>query len=111
MINIDKIMKNAIENNASDIHLVCDRKPSVRIARVLKELEDEEVLTETDMFEIYEYFIRGNIEKDAEYQRSKQIDFSLQYGDVRFRGNISSSDDIPVLTLRIIKIHFLALKN
>ena len=103
MINIDRIMKNAIESNASDIHLVCDRKPSVRIARVLKELEEEDILTEADMFEIYEYFIRGNVEKDAEYQRSKQIDFSFQYEEVRFRGNISSSDDVPVLTLRIIK--------
>ena len=103
MVNINKIMRSAVEQDASDIHLVCGRKPSVRVARVLKEMDLEEVLTETDMFEIYEYFIRGNVEKDAEYQRTKQIDFSFEYENVRFRGNISSSDDIPVMTLRIIK--------
>ena len=103
MIDIDKIMKIAIEENASDIHLVCDRKPSIRVARVLKEMEKESKLTEADMFDIYEYFIRGNVEKDTEYQRSRQIDFSFQYDIVRIRGNISSSDDVPVLTLRIIR--------
>ena len=77
MVNINKIMRSAVEQDASDIHLVCGRKPSVRVARVLKEMDLEEVLTETDMFEIYEYFIRGNVEKDAEYQRTKQIDFSF----------------------------------
>ena len=103
MINIDKIMKIAIESNASDIHLVAERKPSMRVSRVLQEIETEENLTESDMFEIYEYFINGNVEKDTEYQRSKQIDFSFQYETVRIRGNISSSDNVPVLTLRIIK--------
>ena len=103
MINIDKIMKIAIERNASDIHLVAGRKPSIRVARVLMEIEEEKELAEADMFDIYEYFIRGNVEKDTEYQRSKEIDFSFPYENVRIRGNISSSDDVPVLTLRIIK--------
>lgn len=103
MVNIDRIMKYAIEKDASDIHLVCGRKPSIRVAKILEEMDAEEQLLEVDMFDIYEYFIRGNIEKDNEYQRSKQIDFSFEYENVRFRGNISSSDDIPVFTLRIIK--------
>jgi len=103
MVNIDKTFRYAIENDASDIHLVAGRRPSVRIARMLTEIEDVEELTESEMFEMYEYFIRGNVDKDTEYHKSKQIDFSFEYQDIRFRGNISSADDVPVVTLRLIK--------
>ncbi len=103
MINLNEILKKAIENNASDIHLVYGKKPILRIARKLEEMEDQEVLTEEAMYEMYDYFVRGNIQKDEEYRSTRKIDFSYIYEGIRFRGNISSADDIPIATLRIIK--------
>ena len=44
MVNIDNIIKMAIEQDASDIHLVSKRKPTLRIARELKEIEGLETL-------------------------------------------------------------------
>lgn len=103
MVNLNNILRNAIELGASDIHLVMGKKPMLRISKSLDELENEAVLLEEDMYDMYDFFVRGNMEKDTEYQKTKKIDFSYEFEDVRFRGNISSSNDVPVATLRIIK--------
>ncbi len=103
MINIDNIFTAAIKENASDIHLVVGKKPLIRVSRILKEIESEEILKNDDMYEIYDYFVHGNINLDEEYRTTRKIDFSYVYDDVRFRGNISSSDGVPVATLRLIK--------
>lgn len=103
MININDIIKFAIEKNASDIHLVSNRKPTIRVMRDLLEIEESETLQDSDMYEIYDYFIRGNLDRDEMYKKSKQLDLSYEYEDTRLRLNISSSDDVPVFTLRIIK--------
>ena len=103
MIHVEKILQEAIEKGASDIHLVAGKKPMLRVSRELKEMEGQEVLKPEDMFEMYDYFIRGNVEKDREYHETRKLDFSYEYKEVRFRGNISSTDDVPIATLRLIK--------
>lgn len=103
MINLDEVLTKAIQLDASDIHLVMGKRPMLRISKILDELEGTDVLKEDDMYEMYDFFVRGKIERDDEYQKTKKIDFSYEFGGVRFRGNISSADEIPVATLRIIK--------
>lgn len=103
MIQIEKILDYAIEKDASDIHFICGIKPMVRIIRDLLEVEDTEILTPEDMNEIYDYLVRGNIDKDNVYRETKKLDTFLEYGDRRFRVNISLSGDVPIFTLRIIK--------
>lgn len=103
MIQVEKILDYAIEKDASDIHFICNHKPMLRIIRDLVPIEEEEVLNEEDMNEIYDYLVRGNIDKDTVYRETKKLDTSLEYGNRRFRVNISLSVDVPVFTLRIIK--------
>ena len=103
MVDIDKILYLAIKEGASDIHLISGIKPIMRIRRKLVDYEDFDVLTEEDMWEIYDYFVRGNVEKDEVFKETKRLDSSFEFSDVRLRVNISLSDDIPVFTLRIIK--------
>lgn len=103
MINIDKILTTAIKLGASDIHFVEGKKPILRIMRALNEIEEEEILVEEDLYEMYDFFVRGNIDKDDEYKNTKKIDFSYEFGGIRFRVNISSANDMPVATLRLIK--------
>ncbi|MDE5830606.1 MAG: hypothetical protein K2H53_02785 [Clostridia bacterium] len=62
-----------------------------------------EILTEEDMTEIYDYFIRGNVEKDKVFDETRKIDMSYEYGNLRLRVNVSLVDDVPVFTLRLIK--------
>jgi len=102
-MNINKILNTAIEEDASDVHLICGLKPMMRVARELLEVGDEKILTADDMYEAYDYFVRGNVDKDEMYKDIKRIDTSFEYNDIRLRVNISSSDDIPLFTLRIIK--------
>jgi len=103
MVQIDKILKEAVERNASDIHLICGLKPMLRITRDLLEVRDSDVLTEDDMSEIYDFFIRGNVDRDNLFNETKKMDMSYEYEDIRLRVNISTSNDIPVFTLRLIK--------
>lgn len=103
MLNINKILDTAIKMEASDIHLINGLKPTIRISRELKEIEDEDVITENDLYEAYDYFVRGNIDKDETYKNTKKIDMSFDYENIRLRINISSAEDVPIFTLRLIK--------
>ena len=68
MIDIERVLNEAIRKDASDVHLIAGIQPSLRIRRDLIPVEGSEVLTEEDMFEIYDYFVRGNIDKDEVYK-------------------------------------------
>ena len=103
MSNINKIEDTAIEKDASDIHLIYGLKPILRVARELHELEDEDVLEESELYEAYDYFIRGNVDKDEVYKTTKKLDTSYEYQNIRLRINISCSDDLPIFTMRLIK--------
>lgn len=103
MVNVDNILKSAIDRDASDIHLISGIKPMLRIARQLIPYEDCNILTAEDMADIYDYFIRGNVDKDNVFKETKKLDSSFEFSGLRFRVNISLSNDVPVFTLRIIK--------
>ena len=103
MINVGKVLDEAIKKEASDIHFIIENKPMLRIARNLVPAESSEVLTEEDMNEIYDFLVKGNIEADKVFQETRKLDTILEYADLRFRVNISSTDGIPIATLRIIK--------
>lgn len=103
MLNINKVLDEAIERDASDVHLIYGLKPMLRIARELKPVESEPELYENELFEAYDYFVRGNVDKDEIYRETRRLDTSFEYGEIRLRVNISSAQDIPIFTLRIIK--------
>lgn len=103
MIDIDKIISAAIVRNASHIHLISGIYPNLRIVRELIPYEECGIISQEDMADIYDYFIRGNIEKDRHFKQNKYLDLSFEFGEVRLRVNISLVDGQPVVTLRIIK--------
>lgn len=102
-MNLDKILDEAIALDASDVHLICDNKPMLRIARDLVPAEGSKVLTSEDMSEVYDYLVKGNVDLDELFNTNKRLDMSYEYRDIRLRVNISLSDNIPVCTLRLIK--------
>ena len=103
MIDIDKVIKTAREKDASDIHLICNLKPMLRIRRTLVEYDCPSPLAEDDMYDIYDYLVRGNVDKDKVFKETKKLDTSFVFEDIRLRVNISLSDEIPIFTLRLIK--------
>ena len=56
MVDIEKILNKAVEKDASDVHLICGIKPILRIRRDLVEVDNTDILTEEDMFEITNFF-------------------------------------------------------
>lgn len=102
-MNMDAILDEAIEKDASDIHLICTNKPMLRTSRRLEPIREMEILTPDDMNEIYDYLVRGNLDKDETFNETRKLDIAYEYRGIRFRVNISLSDDVPLCTLRLIK--------
>ena len=102
-MNMDKILDIAIEKDASDVHLIAGNKPMLRISRELKPIEEMDVLTPEDMNEMYDYLVRGNVDKDEVFNTTRKLDTSYEHNGIRLRVNISLSDDVPLCTLRLIK--------
>lgn len=103
MVAIEKIIEEARMMDASDIHLICGLKPILRVARNLIPLEKSDVLDEDALYDIYDYIVKGNIEKNDEYVEKRRLDASLVYKDIRLRVNCSYSEDVPTFTMRLIK--------
>ena len=103
MVDMNKILDVAIAKDASDIHLIPGNKPMLRIARRLVPIDEMKELKETDMTDIYDYLIKGNLEADEQYKADRRLDTSYEHSGLRFRVNISHSENIPVATMRIIK--------
>ncbi len=103
MIDIDKIITTAKEKDASDVHLIYANKPILRIRRDLILLDEYEPLSEDDMVDIYDYFVRGSVDKDTVFKEHKKLDSSYELNGIRLRVNISTSDDMPNVVLRLIK--------
>ena len=103
MILIESIIKQAIEKDASDIHLINGLKPILRIARTLVEMKEMDPLDEATLYDIYDYIVRGNVERNVEYTKNRRLDTSLVFENIRLRINASFSDEVPVFTMRLIK--------
>ena len=103
MMRVEDMLDYAIEKDASDIHLINGLQPMLRIRRDLIPIEESDILTEEDMSEIYDFFIRGNVDKDEIFRKTRKLDISYEYADIRLRVNVSLSYDVPLFTLRIIK--------
>lgn len=103
MLLIESVIKEAILKDASDIHLMYGLKPILRVKRSLVEYSDAKPLDENDLYDVYDYIVRGNVDKDNVYKQERKLDTSLVFGDARLRVNCSYSDDMPIFTMRIIK--------
>lgn len=110
MIDIDNILRIAIDREASDVHLVRRLKPMIRVNRELIRLEEHDVLTDEDIYEIYEHFV-NNSELDETFKKDKRLDINYEVYDMRLRVNVSMSNGYPIFTIRIIKKELPVFKN
>lgn len=103
MIDVNMVLKQGQDKGASDAHFISGLKPMLRINRNLIALEECDVITPEDMWDIYDYFLKGNIDKDKSFKDNKLLDCSVEFNDIRLRVNISYSDGVPVITTRLIR--------
>lgn len=91
--------KEAVDQGASDVHLVGGAKPMLRINGELKEINED--LLEADILKetIYQMLTKDQIQK---YEEDKELDFGFNMDKERFRVNLHQQQDSIGLTARLI---------
>ena len=102
-MDINAILSEAKRMKASDVHFIPDIKPKIRVNRDLIEFEQYDVISKDDILEVYDYFLKGNLDRDAYFREHKVLDTSAEFEDIRLRVNISYSDGLPVIITRLIR--------
>ena len=97
MLDINKVIEQAVKKNATDIHLMSESKPMFRIGNSLVKMECGAALKIDDMNDIYKYFTKGNTVKNKSY------DTFYEYNGINVGVNLSFSNEIPVYTMKILK--------
>lgn len=103
MVDIDSLLREGIRRGASDIHLVNQMKPIFRINRELVESKEASEIDENDLMDIFGVFSKYNDGVRNAFIRDRKIDLNYELDDVRFRINVSFSNQVYVYTIRIIK--------
>ena len=88
MLDVNAILAKAKASGASDAHFIPGIKPTIRVNRDLIELDEYEIISKEDIFEVYDYFLKGNIAKDEFFKENKVLDTSAVFEDIRLRVNI-----------------------
>lgn len=99
MVNLKPFFKEAVDKDASDIHLVGGEKPMFRLEGELVELDDKPL----DDKELKTAILGMLSKTQAEiYERDKELDFSYEFENVRFRVNLHQQDDQIGMAARVI---------
>lgn len=112
--NFDKslvdYMSQAIEKEASDIHVISGVTPNLRINGNLVPIDGEDKLTEERAREIIFSFLSD--EDKEKLAKEKEIDLSFDYDDkVRFRANVFFQKSRISASLRLISSEIKTLKE
>lgn len=85
-MDIKQLLELTAQRNASDLHLIVDHPPMIRIDGVLQGAPGEAVLT-SETVEGLVYALLTNEQKDM-LLANKEIDFSYAVGEARYRINV-----------------------
>ncbi|MFH1025025.1 MAG: type IV pilus twitching motility protein PilT [Planctomycetota bacterium] len=107
-IQIDKLLKTVITNNASDLHLVVGRPPILRLHGRLRPL-DLPILGAEDTT-----VLMKSITSDRSQQVLQEkggVDFGFSFGEDRFRVNVYRERGNLAIALRLIPSHLLSFEE
>lgn len=100
-MEINNLLKEAVEIGASDLHLAVSHKPVVRINGELRDLDEHEEISITESKKMIDSILTVNQKK--KYQEERELDFSYEINKVgRFRINLFWERDNPGLVGRVI---------
>jgi twitching motility protein PilT len=99
-IKMEEILKFAVANKASDVHLIFDVPPKIRVNGDLLNVAGFESV---DNKIIGEMVLSLLDERQLElFKKEKELDFSFEAVGVRFRANVYLQKDSPACALRLI---------
>ena len=101
-LEVNKLLGEVLQKNASDLHLVPGKPPTLRVDSVLVELEEYGIMSGAGIGTMIDVVL-GNDVRRKQYREELEVDFSYSYKDnVRFRGNAFMSKGSPALAMRLI---------
>lgn len=99
-MNIKQYFKEAIKADASDLHLVGNELPMIRVEGNLKELDKKPLNAKELEAIIYEELV--NKDQKVRFEEEKELDFSYEQDEIRFRVNLHRQEDVIGLSARLI---------
>ena len=99
MADLKSYFKEAISQDASDLHLIGGELPMVRVEGELKELADKPLHNDDLLEEINKLLTK---EQKARFETEKELDISYAVGEVRFRVNLHWQANNVGLSARVI---------
>ncbi len=99
MLAIKNFFKEAIKQDASDLHLVASEKPMVRVEGELREIEGEPLPVKELETAIFGLLTK---EQKDKYLAHKELDFGYEIDGTRFRINLHSQEEKIGLAARLI---------
>jgi len=101
-MDIDQVLRAAIDLGASDIHIVSDHPPMVRVHTAMTPMADFDQITPDISMQIFRQI--ANEEQLENFENIKDVDFSYQVkGMSRFRVNVHMQKRSVAISLRAIK--------
>jgi twitching motility protein PilT len=101
-LEMNKLLMEVLENNASDLHLVAGKPPTLRADSRLIELKQYDVLTGSAITSMVDVLLDSD-EKRERFRKELELDFSFGFKDnVRFRINSYYQKGFPAAALRVI---------
>ena len=97
---MEEILKFAVANKASDVHLISDVSPKIRVNGELLNVAGFESVDNKLSGEMVLSLL--NEEQLEIFKKEKELDFSFEAVDTRFRANVYLQKDSPACALRLI---------
>lgn len=100
MFNIQLLLKEATNKNASDLHVIAGYYPSIRINNKLLYLREFGITTDQETSELPKLLL--NESQNQLFTENKEMDFSYPFEQVRFRVNLYNSNGACAGSFRLI---------
>ncbi len=94
---IEEVLKLAVANRASDVHLLLGYLPKIRINGELSEVTNIGTIDNPDLI-----LSLLSAEQKERFLKEKELDFSINFENARFRANIYVQKNTPACALRVI---------
>lgn len=97
---LDKILTQAINSNASDIHIRSGEIPMLRIHGELLPILEAKALSPQEAMTVVESML--NEKQFSIYREKLELDFALQFNNTRFRANVFHTINGAAAALRLV---------
>ena len=99
-----EIVKTAVQEGATDVHLVENLQPLYRINKELRKNEDVEPMNRFDLESLMEILVDDSLELVEQFEQTKRLDIPFKLdANVRLRINASMASGVPTFAIRIIR--------